>query len=271
MLPSNSFKHLLEQFREAAFQWAGHDNPKTKREEKKGPAKIMLDELIPEGRVDPPFPELLFDRPTRCRATLTLLGDSDTIIGWIGGTKKTSVDYQPAVGSLLQWLEQTWRSSSLEPRRFCDGFTQHIFREHNKTADACATCALFGCSALSKRDFTTMTNYNHIRVFFDGGLRDGLAGAGIMVQVALHGDDGDLKWFTVFTASLKIPDGHRSSSTCAELYACEEAMAAAYSLVSTGEILLSDGPTGRVQAPRFHVPFDGCIPGSHGGPTITVL
>ena len=87
MQPSISFKTLLEQFREAAFEWAGHDNPKTKREEKKGPAKIVLDELIPVGRVDPPFPDLLFDRPTRCRATLTLPGDSDIMIGWIGGTK----------------------------------------------------------------------------------------------------------------------------------------------------------------------------------------
>ena len=46
---------------------------------------------------------------------------------------------------------------------------------------------------------------------------------------------------------------------------------AACSLVSTGIIIFSDGPTGRVQAQRFHAPFDGCLLGSHGRPTIKVF
>ena len=269
------FKELLISFLDAAFLWTGVDNPQVKREsyavKKSKKIVISLDERIP--REIPPLPRFRWSRPDY-GVSLSMFGDSLVVCGWLNGHRRVAPSFSECVGNILRWLHSGWRLRRWQPRRFHDPFITHIYREYNKVAGGLATIGLFSFSASVFSDFSPR-HFQHLRVYFDGGFRHGLAGGGVHLQVAQHVDDEeeeeeeDLVLSDVWRAALKIP--FPSSSLCADFYAAVEALTAAYSFIEFGHINLHESRVHIPNGHKFFVPYNGALPTKPGVPQIRNL
>ena len=177
---------------------------------------------------------------------LHVIGDSSTAIGWLTGTNNFNDPYPGTrVKDINNVLYMGWANGLWRPREFWQPFCSHVYREHNKGADALATSAIEHKRTFISRNIVPEKPIRAIQCYIDGGHRDGVTGAGVIVDVSYENVVGNdvrhTKWVNVVRMSYFIGENNVSDSMVAELYGASQAILAAYSLVHTGIITIRNG------------------------------
>jgi len=134
---------------------------------------------------------------------LHIIGDSSIAIGWLTGTKKINDQFfGTRVKDLHSILYTGWAQGLWRPREFWQPFCSHVYREHNKGADALATGAIKHRKTFVTKNIIPDRPVRAIQCYFDGGHKDGVTGAGVVVDVSydnvLGSDVRHNKWINAF-------------------------------------------------------------------------
>lgn len=150
---------------------------------------------------------------------------------------------------VLNLFYECWRVGLWRPRQPHLPFATWVRRGHNKIADSLATVAIHNAAGVYFNDVGTLAP-RYVQVFFDGGFREGVTGAGIHVQAAHELRNDVPVWYDVLRLSCRIDDTDKSNSLCAEAFGFMQAMRAVLSLLrhrrfvfsNNNSIVLDDAP-----------------------------
>ena len=252
-------------FIEKAFEWTQISAPLEMRNllAKNGPItdafQINLDEKIP--RESPPLVPRSWMRDRGNLRRVEVVGDNSTVVGWLNGDKSVKSIYRKPVANILSWMFNLVKTETMAPRTDAANWFSHVYREYNKAPDALATMAILTRRRFINFDVTqNFPTPAFLRASFDGGFREGHAGAGIVIEAALYMKDAAPVFSTIWCAAIYL--GYESSSSLhAELFGAEQALNAICSMLTRGFIGVDNDC--RVLVPieiKQHIGFNGCKP-----------
>ena len=242
---------MKEHFQKEAYEFVSLEDPAIARARKmkKFNKIIKLDQLVPEEEALPPFPEFPFTNGD-CPA-VHFIGDCENIVHWVNATRKcVDAKLSKIFDDVLNTFYEGWKTGIWRPRQPHLPFASWVRRGHNKIADALATLAIHNAAGVYFNDVGSRAP-KYIQVFFDGGYRDGVTGAGLFVQAAQEIRNGTPAWYDVLRMSCRIDDSDKSNSLCAEAFGFLQAMRAVLSLVRHQKIVLDNNSFVLEDAPNY--------------------
>ena len=177
---------LFEAFKRAVYKWVGRSSVELKHKKKQivssFSAKIGRD-LLP----------LAISWQTSGKRVI-FCSDSRTVVGWVNGTMKIcNTAYRTACGSLQDYWHWLNVAKTCLPAADCTDYALHVYREHNKKADALAAKGHGADVDVKIRP----TDYTYYRVWSVGSHRSGSLSIGVLIQGAYADPALDNSWSTV--------------------------------------------------------------------------
>ena len=171
-------------------------------------------------------------------------GDSGSVISWLNGQNPCDGPARPIVLVLRQMLQSIWLSSNFGAMAPQLNFGKWIPRDYNTIADSMATTAIeFGPRMI--QNCAVRSRARLFRVFFDGGFRENVMGAGWHLQQSWsREDDGTPIWVQGPQVAVRVhPSMFKfavpANSTIAETVACWEATSAILHALIHGHVAIS--------------------------------
>ena len=208
----------FETLKSAAFQMVRVAIPRA-------PDKVSKDEIMRKRRQVPPAEEVSWTPPPEGRISFELIGDNETVIGWVNGREKCDEKrHQGTVEEIRNTLHEAWQRMDFVPRQAHCHWARHVYREYNKHADELATMALAGKTAHHVMSQAITDEVRYLRAHFDGGRRHNSAGAGWTAEVSSDA----VTWNLVATGNKYLG---ADTSIAAELEAARLALRCAQTFV----------------------------------------